>query len=246
MRWPKTHLDDRINRVNPVALCHYSSYGTEEKVSTVAQDKQFPDANKNIKRFNARLPSALIREEAGIAKKLRKPRYSAFEALEQLYDLLDRHFEHAKGLIACAQGCAYCCHSEVAISQLEADYIAAMTGTPTNRPTEEPTKSEPFTDPARPCPFLGADNACSIYTLRPMVCRTHVNFEPTNIKCHFDTPPDEPMPLLDRGNSFPSAMRAYSEMVDRQGGHFADIRKFFGFQRIVGIASVIQTSNVTK
>lgn len=84
----------------------------------------FPISWVNIDKFNKRLPVKLDREQNDLAKKLRKPRNNdPFQSLETLYDYLSRFFSHANGLVACSKGCSYCCHSEIGLSQIEADYI---------------------------------------------------------------------------------------------------------------------------
>jgi Fe-S-cluster containining protein len=189
---------------------------------------EFLVAWQNIQKFNKRLPVNLDREQDDLPKLLRKPRSSdPFKALAILYDYFDRFFAPANSLVACHQGCGYCCHIGIGLYQVEADYIAASTGAAAKKVLPDPTrKASSWFDPARPCPFL-RDNACSIYAYRPMTCRTHFNFEPTNRRCQFDSP-DDGMALLDRNASLPGAMKAYSELVARHGGGGADIRDFFG------------------
>jgi len=182
---------------------------------------------ERIRRLNARIPVALVREESAIAKQLRKPRISPMDGLEALYDLVDRHLSYTSGLVACHKGCAYCCYSEVATSRLEADFIAAKTGLLVAEVADAPMVSESFRDPARPCPFVTtADNTCAIYPYRPMLCRTHISFATTNAPCQFDST-DIGMPNLDRGRSWPGVMRGYLDIVERHGGVWADIRNYF-------------------
>lgn len=191
---------------------------------------QFPVAWKNIERFNKRLPLKLDREQHGLAKKFRKPRNTdPFQSLAALYDYLDRFMSYAVGFMACAKGCSYCCHSEIGLSQIEADYIAARTGILAKRIRRQDSTSAgaaPWVDPNRPCPFLN-HGACTIYGFRPMLCRTHVNFDATNGLCRFDSEAESIL-LLDRGSCLPGAMKAYGELAARYGGGIGDIRDFFG------------------
>ena len=185
---------------------------------------------ERIGRLNARIPDALVREESAIAKRLRKPRISPMDGLEALYDLVDRHLSYTRGLVACHNGCAYCCHSQVATSRLEADFIAAKTGLLVAEVADAPMVSESFCDSARPCPFVTtADDTCAIYPYRPMLCRTHISFATTNAPCRFDST-DIEVPNLDRSRSWPGAMRGYLEVVKRHGGVWADIRDYFQFK----------------
>ncbi len=189
---------------------------------------QLPVAWKNTERFNGRLPLKLDREQHGLAKKFRKPRNAdPFQSLATLYDYLDRFMSYAVGLMACAKGCSYCCHSEIGLSQIEADYITARTGIPAKRMRQDPTRvgAAPWVDPNRPCPFLNL-GACAIYEFRPMLCRTHVNFDATNALCRFDSEAESIL-LLDRESSLPGAMKAYGELAASYGGGIGDIRDFF-------------------
>ncbi len=191
--------------------------------------KAFPLALKNIDKFNRRLPIKVDREQEGLAKKFRKPRNdNPFRALEGLYEYLDRFFSYANGLVACSKGCSYCCHSEIGLSQVEADYIASKIGVPAKRLMMDLTRKgrAPWVDPDRPCPFLH-ESSCLIYAYRPMTCRTHVNFEPTNELCRFGSNA-ESMPLLDRKKSLAGAMKAYGEIAAGHVGRVGDIRDFFG------------------
>lgn len=139
-----------------------------------------------IKRLNARIPVALEREDETIAKRLRKPRIDPFDGLELLFDHLDRRLSYMTGLTACQKGCAYCCYSQVALSRLEADYIALKTGRKASSALNRKMISEVYCDPKRPCPFLGrTDNVCTIYPYRPVLCRTHVSIDLDNKNCQF-------------------------------------------------------------
>ncbi len=182
---------------------------------------------KSVQTFNRRIPASLKREQLGIAKTLRKERFQKepFKALAALYDLLDRIYSHTDGLIACKKGCSYCCHMQVIVTQVEADYIAAQSGVTAKRlATPGNPDSESWINSSKPCPFLRA-NQCSIYLYRPVNCRTHVSFEQDAQKCGFDSTSN--ISMIDREASLPGAMQAYREIALRYGGHSADIRDFF-------------------
>jgi uncharacterized protein len=188
----------------------------------------FPLAIKNIQKFNKRLPPKLDREQEGLAKMLRKPRNNdSFKVLTTIYDYLERYFSYSEGLVACKKGCANCCHIQIILSKFEADFIALHTGLVINKiqPLFIPN-SDGWVDPSKPCPFL-KDNSCSIYSCRPMACRTHYNFAPTNEPCQFESK-DKGMALINRETTFAGVMKAYSEHLDRHGSSVGDIRDFFG------------------
>lgn len=185
-------------------------------------------AQKNVQAFDRRIPASLEREQVGIAKTLRKERYQKepFKALETLYDLLDRVYAYADGLIACKKGCSYCCHMQVIVTQVEADFIATRSGVAAKRlSTPGNPNAESWISSSKPCPFLRAKQ-CSIYSYRPVNCRTHVSFEQDAKKCGFDS--TSKISMIDRNASLPGAMQAYKEIALRHGGYSADIRDFFG------------------
>jgi len=191
---------------------------------------EFPRSWENMQRMQRKIGVKLEREQYELPKKIRKlvARDNTLKALEALYEYVDRYFGAAKGLVACRQGCANCCHGRVWISQLEADFIANKTGrvAPTIA-TVEDQKTFPIRDASLPCTFLGSDQSCTIYSSRPFVCRTHLNFEPTNELCQFENA-DRSIPLVDRDKTIPGVMKALTDAIVTHGGGGADIRRYFG------------------
>lgn len=185
-------------------------------------------ARENVEKFNRRLPEKLDAEQHKLAKKLRKPRNDdLFESLRQIYGYLDRVYAFTKGLIACKKGCSFCCHIQVQITQVEANYIAAHAGVEARQSPKNdliPPAKGSWVDPRRPCPFLKNDE-CSIYEYRPLACRVHVNFEATNEVCRFGAG-EVPMDLIDKETSFPAIMTTLRHL--NAGQRIADIREFFG------------------
>ena len=75
----------------------------------------------------------------------------------------------------------------------------------------------------QPCPFL-VDNACSVYDVRPLVCRSHFSFDATAHWCAPERSTTVQMKLL----RFSGARRAYDGVVgDGPATIKADIRDFF-------------------
>jgi hypothetical protein len=182
---------------------------------------------QNVQAFNKRVPVALEREQQSLAKKLRKDRYrnDPHKALAEIYDYLDRYYAYSDGLVACKKGCSYCCHMPVVVSQVEAEYIAKQTGI--KAATIQPKNPEDiveWVDRDKPCPFLRND-MCSIYAFRPMNCRTHVSFENSNEKCHFDS--KSKIAMTDRDSSFPGVMQAFRGLLLKCGPVSGDIRDYF-------------------
>jgi Fe-S-cluster containining protein len=68
--------------------------------------------------------------------------------------------------IACGSGCAVCCELP-SVNYLESFVIARRIAA-----APRPAGGTGAAAPGGPCPFL-ADNRCSIYAERPVICRTH-------------------------------------------------------------------------
>jgi hypothetical protein len=203
--------------------------GRLDGMSDAAFKHKFPVTWLNLQRYNRRIPAALEREEKALPKKVRKPKVDPIDGMLAVYALLDRYADLTEGVVACKHGCSYCCHSEVAISTLEAKLIASRTGRLMRQVEGSGTAGgEAWIDERRPCPFLTSEGSCSIYGFRPMACRTHYNFEATSQACRFDAPPDVEVPFVDRHKSFPGVMEAWHGLRDRSGSAVADIRDYFG------------------
>ena len=88
--------------------------------------------------------------------------------------------------IACAKGCSHCCHANVEVTIVEAIAVAQRVATdPTLAKSVHATAPKvdgipPWTryDFRIPCPLL-RDGSCSIYDVRPRVCRAHVSYDVT-------------------------------------------------------------------
>lgn len=110
--------------------------------------------------------------------------------LQRAADVVVRAVE-ATGACACKVGCSHCCYISVSVSQAEADAIADFTGRKRQaRPEGAQTLLEHLKESeekgvserrrrvdddmaGRPCPFLGDDERCSVYEVRPLACRLH-------------------------------------------------------------------------
>ncbi len=79
---------------------------------------------------------------------------------------------HQAENLACDRGCHACCAPGLTVASVEAAAIAQFLGEhPDVAATAEAlAKARPWQDTR--CSFLNADGACSIYAVRPLVCRT--------------------------------------------------------------------------
>lgn len=151
--------------------------------------------------------------------------------LFELHVLRDKMIKIIEKYTPCAKGCSFCCHMNVAISSYEAELIGKTIGkAPIKISIKEMVKKFEHGDVDRleyvrtPCVFL-KEGKCSIYTVRPSVCRTHHNLSPFPNICNVYNPDLRSTPSFD--------YRIYWEiegLVQIQAGFaMADIREFFPF-----------------
>lgn len=91
--------------------------------------------------------------------------------------------EAVQRLTACKKGCAACCHTQVSVTEDEADLLAkrVMDGAALNwanlyKQKNAGDKFQEFMNISyneRRCVFLKDDQTCSVYEDRPSVCRTN-------------------------------------------------------------------------
>ncbi len=99
--------------------------------------------------------------------------------------LLDEDCSGQRNLIACAPGCGHCCVVNVALSIPEAlviaRYLQRLSPPLLRRQRDKLDQlwqvirgldDEERLACKRPCAFLGADLCCSIYPVRPLLCRS--------------------------------------------------------------------------
>lgn len=130
-----------------------------------------------------------LRAQMAAADALREP--SARERAQAAQRAACSGFEEAwatarpaverEGAIACAAGCAACCHQHVAVLAVEAVAIAQVLAAdpdPTHRARLAATDARTGAMDAATrrrahiaCAFLAADGRCGIYEIRPLRCR---------------------------------------------------------------------------
>ena len=168
------------------------------------------------------LPMELRRDEAYLPQDVAAMSASAKVKLRRIYGVMDRLSAATEGYVACQRGCADCCRMNVTISAQEARMIAEASGR-LAAPLATSREHDNREFLGQPCPFL-VDNACSVYDVRPLVCRSHFSFDATAHWCAPERSTTVQMKLL----RFSGARRAYDGVVgDGPATIKADIRDFF-------------------
>jgi Fe-S-cluster containining protein len=105
--------------------------------------------------------------------------------------------------VACRMGCNYCCHLQVSCHVPETIRIAehlrktrtakelAALATKMEQHSNLRaglSKKQKASGNVAPCPFLGSQGECTIYEVRPLVCRTYHSFNAVECKAAFDNP----------------------------------------------------------
>lgn len=136
---------------------------------------------------------------------------------------------------ACRSGCAHCCVVPATITRTEADILAQASGRRVD-PAAPTVKARGITsieqlEAVRPqlerwpvgtrCPFLGADDACTVYDARPLACRTLLNMDDDNLLCQHSGVGTAQVPFA---NHWPLTLNAMALQPSMELG---DIRDFF-------------------
>jgi hypothetical protein len=139
-----------------------------------------------------------------------------FQALQRITQSVS---EIVSSVTACSTGCSHCCLQAVDISEIEAKAISKATG----RAYTQPKLGETFINQKKyrgvPCNFL-KDGRCSIYSERPIICRTYANMSNISEVCNCMASPNHMVPLLDVTSLVP----AYAMICTME---VADIRDWF-------------------
>jgi Fe-S-cluster containining protein len=114
---------------------------------------------------------------------------SPIERAKFIHNIVDEYnrpvFSHplVKELSPCKAGCAGCCHTQVSITEDEADLLASkieggvkIDFARLQKQVKAGNESAEFYKLSyndRRCVFLGAENKCQVYSDRPSVCRTN-------------------------------------------------------------------------
>ena len=122
----------------------------------------------------------------------------------------------------CKPGCADCC-GPVCISRLELNRIVQRTGIkPKELLTSFRLKQSQKTGCLK-CPLLDAQNKCSVYDIRPAICRIFGSSDHPRLRCPHGLKPENPLTpeatnsLVDRVMGLGGG---YAEPLERSAGEF--------------------------
>lgn len=172
-----------------------------------AGDEDLPD------RVKAHLPQAALAAEANLERAqsaTRKliPQLSAElkaavgaqtpspQRLRRVLFLAHQWSESLKPYSACRKGCSHCCYISTTISKEEALLLSKASGRPLSPAVRHyalAEQPEGLHSTGKACPFL-KDGACSVYDSRPLVCRTLVNMDDTELLCELVEGAKVPVP----------------------------------------------------
>ncbi|WP_199026600.1 YkgJ family cysteine cluster protein [Ralstonia sp. ASV6] len=194
----------------------------KDAIGSTNAEQAYAEALQQQDLFMASVSPELLQEEDAIARTVGLMNSGARSKLRKVYALVDKLVDAAGPFVACERGCSACCHINISITETEAQIIEAQTGRRYTRlpaPVRHPEGK--FT--GAPCPFL-ADGACSIYSVRPFVCRHHLSFNLDAYWCAPERAHLANMPMV----SFGAAKEAYREVTRlHTSGVYGDIRDFF-------------------
>ncbi|NQZ62561.1 YkgJ family cysteine cluster protein [Crocosphaera sp.] len=121
------------------------------------------------------IPIKLKNMEDKLLDKVKKSKRNPTEKLVNLYGFMEKVSASFSHLTPCKKGCSYCCEIRVDVSEMELSLIKSKARKAYNDATKDLSIGEP-------CPFL-KNNLCSVYEVRPFLCRRHQVFTPTNDLC---------------------------------------------------------------
>lgn len=145
------------------------------------------------------------------------------QSFEKLVSMCDSVGGVVSPSVICKKGCSSCCFMAVGISSSEAKAIAKAYDLPMRFPNPADVLNIVEKYKQCRCPFLGADNACSIYPHRPLACRTFFNISDYQEVCDLINYPGSSVPSFDLSPLWDLATMS----AVRRGDSFGDLRDFF-------------------
>lgn len=170
-------------------------------------------ARKKFEQMSRQVTPSIRQREDSLLEKLQHSNLSKLKKLELFFLEMEEIYKFIHKFTICKKGCNHCCHYEIAITELEVEYIK-------NKVKINKSKINLY---GQPCPFL-EKGVCSIYEYRPFMCRRHLSIADTPDWCKLDVSNDYNFPLI----SLSEIDRCYAFLVGQQGmKSLKDIRQAF-------------------
>lgn len=204
----------------------------ESVLQRLADRKQCSQENSQaiVQKMNQMFPASLEQEVSKKLLQITTDNASLKSKLKRMQLLTSEIRQETSSLVPCKKGCSACCHIKVEMCQAEAEIIGDYVHqVPKKFPKGvhfPPESSLGHSD--TPCPFL-KNNECSIYEVRPIVCRNFVVTDVDNLLCGFenralDLAQDPRFVPVQYIKALPM-LEAYQKLAIDQP--WADIRQFF-------------------
>jgi Fe-S-cluster containining protein len=170
-------------------------------------------ARKKYAQLTSQFPHSLQLRENYLLQKLQNSSLEKLKKLELFYSEMEAIYEFIHKFTACKKGCNYCCHYEIAITDIEVEYIK----------NKVKIKKLEVNSSEQSCPFL-KKGICSIYAHRPFICRRHLTITETSKWCKPDVCNDFEFPLI----NLSEIDKCYAYLVGQQSmDSLKDIRQAF-------------------
>jgi uncharacterized protein len=129
-------------------------------------------------------PKVILKKYKKLLLQLDNDKSERFSKVKKIYKFIDKHNDEIfKKDTVCAKGCAHCCYINIDVTEVEASYIAEYTKRELNGNINNSVYADISKHGHAPCPFLDINNGeCTIYDVRPSVCRMYHVFESSE-KC---------------------------------------------------------------
>lgn len=170
-------------------------------------------ARKKFDQLNSQVTPKIQQREDSLLQKLQMSKLGKLKKLEVFFAEMEAIYDFIHKFTVCEKGCNHCCHYEIAITDLEVEYIKSKIKI-------KKSNLNPF---AKSCPFL-KKGICSIYEYRPFICRRHLSIADTSKWCKLAVCNDYKFPLI----NLSEIDKCYVYLVGSQGMEsLKDIRKAF-------------------
>ena len=182
-------------------------------------------AEPNLDKFFNSVSPELKAHVVSLPQRISKMNARPVIKLKEILNTADQIFDYAGKFAACARGCGHCCHVSVPITAFEAQYMGDKLGIEPREVTQNKRPDLKNFGSHTPCPFL-ANGECSIYELRPLTCRMHMNFDVDNYWCLHENW-QKPEAEIPRPTIQPLEDAYHQLMSSTKQEIVADIRDFF-------------------